>query len=174
MRGGSGLKSRSTCYFEGPESSKTKRAATAPKLASVPDESEGEIAAIFTRLRDEVRSGPAVPGSHSGASIARTPLPSRSRAERAWAVTAERPFEHRPTRSGRVRGYVYAPVKRSLRKLMRWYVEPVAAHQRTFNSAALNLIDELAERTAADLERLEQRLESLEKRLGPDRAEPSG
>jgi ubiquinone biosynthesis protein UbiJ len=89
-------------------------------------------------------------------------------------VTAERPFEHRPTRRGRVRGYLFAPIKRVLRKLMRWYVEPVAAHQRTFNSAALNLIDELAERTASDVDRLERRLDALEKRLGPDRAEPSG
>jgi hypothetical protein len=168
MPGGSGLKSRSTCYFEDPDSSKTKRAATAPKLAEMPDESEGEIAAIFTRLRDEVRSRPAVPASHSKASVARTPLPSRSRAERAWAVTAERPFEHRPTRGGRVRGYVFAPIKRVLRKLMRWYVEPVAAHQRTFNSAALSLIDELAERTAADVDRLERRLEALEKRMESD------
>jgi hypothetical protein len=137
------------------------------------DKSEGEIAAIFTRLRDEVRSRPAISGDRSTARSARTPLPSRSRAERAWAVTAERPFEHPPTRRGRVRGYVYAPIKRVLRKLMRWYVEPVAAHQRTFNSAALTLIDELAERTEADLDRLERRLEALEKRLAPDRVEPS-
>jgi hypothetical protein len=146
---------------------------TAPKLALMPDESEGEIAAIFTRLRDEVRSRPAVPVSGGTTSVVRTPLRSRARAERSWAVTAERPFENPPTRSGRVRGYVYAPVKRSLRKLMRWYVEPVAAHQRTFNSAVLTLIDELVERTEADLNRLERRLEALEKRLDPDGAEPS-
>jgi hypothetical protein len=139
----------------------------------MPDQSEGEIAAIFTRLRDEVRSRPPVPVSEGRAAVARPPLPSRSRAERAWAVTAERPFEHRPTRGGRVRGYVFAPIKRVLRKLMRWYVEPVAAHQRTFNSAVLNLVDELAERTAADVDRIERRLEALEKRLGPDGAEPS-
>jgi hypothetical protein len=137
-------------------------------------EAETEIAAIFARLQEEVRSRPAVSGGRSTPSAARPPLPSRARAERAWAVTAERPFEHPPTRWGRVRRYVYAPVKRSLRKLMRWYVEPVAAHQRTFNSAALTLIDELAERTEADLNRLERRLEALEKRLAAERADPSG
>jgi hypothetical protein len=147
---------------------------TAPKILLMSDRSEGEIAAIFTRLKDEVRSGSPVPVSKGRAAVARPPLPSRSRAERAWAVTAERPFEHRPTRSGRVRGYVFAPIKRVLRKLMRWYVEPVAAHQRTFNSAALSLIDELAERTGADVDRLERRIEALERRLEPDRAEPSG
>ena len=36
-----------------------------------------------------------------------------------------------------MRGLLIAPVKRVLRKLMRWYVEPVAAHQRTFNIAML-------------------------------------
>jgi hypothetical protein len=137
------------------------------------DQSEREIAAIFARLRDEVRSGPGVPVGGGTTSVVRSPLPSRARAERSWAVTAERPFENPPTRSGRARGYVYAPIKRSLRKLMRWYVEPVAAHQRAFNSAVLTLVDELVERTEAELNRLERRLEALEKRLEPDGAEPS-
>jgi hypothetical protein len=132
------------------------------------DKSEGEIAEIFARLKEEVRSGPPGPVGWSASSISRTPLPARSRAERAWAVTAERPFEHRPTRSGRVRGYLFVPVKRVLRKLMRWYVEPVAAHQRTFNLAVISLVDELAERTDADLARLERRLEALEERLPAD------
>jgi hypothetical protein len=134
---------------------------------------EPEIAAIFERLKAEVRSRPPVPGGSRTAAQARRPLPSRSRAERAWAVTAERPFEHPPTRRGRVRGLVVAPIKRVLRKLMRWYVEPVAAHQRTFNSAILTLIDELAERTEADVNRLERRLEALEERLSRAGAERS-
>jgi ubiquinone biosynthesis protein UbiJ len=89
-------------------------------------------------------------------------------------VTAERPFENPPTRGGRVRGLVFAPIKRVLRKLMRWYVEPVAAHQRTFNSASLALVDELAERTAAEVARLERRIDALEERLDRDRRNPSG
>jgi hypothetical protein len=129
------------------------------------DKGEGEIAEIFARLKDEVRSRPAVEGERSTSSSGRTELPARSRAERSWAVTAERPFEHRPTRGGRVREYLFVPVKRVLRKLMRWYVEPVAAHQRTFNLSVLNLVDELTERTAADVARLERRLEALEERL---------
>jgi hypothetical protein len=106
---------------------------------------EPEIEAIVTRLRDEIRSG-------SGA--------SRARAERAWAVTTERPFEQPPTRRRQVQSYLVVPVKRMLRKLMRWYVEPVAAQQRSFNLAVLTLVDELAE----DVRRLEQRLDSLEAR----------
>jgi hypothetical protein len=142
-------------------------------MASDAPEAEAEIAAIFERLKTEVRSRPPVPGGRRSESEARPPLPSRSRAERAWAVTAERPFEHPPTRRGRVRGLVVAPIKRVLRKLMRWYVEPVAAHQRTFNSAVLTLIDELAERTEADFNRLERRLEALEERLPRGGAERS-
>ena len=142
-------------------------------MANDAREADSEIAAIFERLKAEVRSRPSGPSGRRSVSEPRTPLPSRARAERAWAVTAERPFENPPTRRGYVRGFVFAPIKRVLRKLMRWYVEPVAAHQRTFNSAVLALVDELAERTEADLNRIERRLEALEEQLAPDRAEPS-
>ena len=37
------------------------------------------------------------------------------------------------------------PVKAVLRKLMRWYVEPLAYDQRSFNAATLRLIDDLQE-----------------------------
>jgi hypothetical protein len=52
-------------------------------------------------------------------------------------------------------------------------VEPVAAHLRTFNSAIHTIIDELAERTVADVNRLERRLEALEERLSRAGAERS-
>ncbi|HEY7562803.1 MAG TPA: hypothetical protein VH650_11565 [Gaiellaceae bacterium] len=111
---------------------------------------EGDIAGIVTRLRDEIRANPDA---------------SRARAERAWAVTAERPFEGSPTRHGGVQAYLVVPVKRLLRKLMRWYVEPVAAQQRSFNLALLTLVDELAD----EVRRLEQQVESLEARLDNQR-----
>jgi hypothetical protein len=122
----------------------------------MPDKSEVEIAEIFARLKEEVRNRPA-----------------SDRPQSSTGSGAERPFEHRPTRRGRVRGYLFVPVKRVLRKLMRWYVEPVAAHQRTFNLSVLNLVDELSERTEADVGRLERRLEALEQRLAPDQDKPS-
>jgi hypothetical protein len=40
-------------------------------------------------------------------------------------------------------------VKAVLRKLMRWYVEPVAYDQRSFNAVTLRLIDELDERLSS-------------------------
>ena len=46
-------------------------------------------------------------------------------------------------------------MKAVLRKLMRWYVEPLAYDQRSFNAAALRLIDDLqdqVDRLQAELE----------------------
>jgi hypothetical protein len=134
-------------------------------------EAEGEIGAILARLKDEIRRGSA---EASGPMPSSRPLAGRPQVERAWAVTAERPFEQPPTRRGRVQSYVFVPVKRLLRKLMRWYVEPVAAQQRSFNLAIFNLVDELAERVDADMTRLERRIESLERQLARDRDEPGG
>ena len=41
-----------------------------------------------------------------------------------------------------------AAVKAVLRKLMRWYVEPLAYDQRSFNAAVLRLVDDLDMRIA--------------------------
>ena len=56
---------------------------------------------------------------------------------------------------------------------MRWYVEPLAAEQRSFNLAILTLVDELAERARADVDRLEHRIQALEERLVGDGDEPT-
>jgi hypothetical protein len=108
------------------------------------EEVEAEIAAIFARLKQEVgvsRSGAGTPPAR--------PLAARAQAERTWAISAERPLVRAPNRRGSVHAYVVAPIKRALRKLMRWYVEPVAAQQRSFNLTVLQLVDELAERVDA-------------------------
>jgi hypothetical protein len=44
-----------------------------------------------------------------------------------------------------------------LRKAMRWYVEPLAYDQRSFNAAALRLVDDLQ----AQVDELQRELESL-------------
>ena len=44
-------------------------------------------------------------------------------------------------------------MKKLLRPLLRWYVEPLVYEQRMFNSALLQLIDGLLEREARDRER---------------------
>ncbi len=51
-------------------------------------------------------------------------------------------------------GALQKPVKLAVRKLARWYVEPVFADQRAFNAAVLKLVDDLY----AENERLRARL----------------
>src|SRR4051794_8144189 len=67
---------------------------------------------------------------------------ARGLAERFWPVTAEKPLERRPG----PKGWLAFQVKRVLRKLMRWYVEPALAEQRIVNDALLRLVDDLARR----------------------------
>src|SRR5918911_5717885 len=135
----------------------------APAGISAPDEID--VADLFERLREELRRG-AGAGDSAGADFAAT----RALAERFWPVTAER-------ESG---GGPKGVVKRFLRKLMRWYVEPLAADQRVFNDSVLKLLDALSERaddaTGAEersarlLRELEERLTRVERRGRPEAA----
>lgn len=119
--------------------------------ASEPISPSGQIdvAALFAQLQEEVRRvGPRSAGD--GASTVR--LNARAAAERLWRVTADRP----PGGRGGAFGLLQRPVKLLVRKLARWYVEPVFADQRAFNAAALRLIDDLYaenERLRAELAR---------------------
>ena len=74
-------------------------------------------------------------------------LSVRDQAERLWPISAERPLVGKG-----------GPVKAVLRRMMRWYVEPVAADQRAFNDAVLKLIDDLSER----IDRLTEAVRALE------------
>jgi hypothetical protein len=71
-------------------------------------------------------------------------------------VSADRPFFSRPGGWGRVRGGILLPAKWALRKLMRWYVEPIAADQRTFNAAVMRALDEQLAWMRAELDRIER------------------
>ena len=102
-------------------------------------EEKVDIAALFARLKEEVRA--AGPRS-AGVTPTQVRLSARDQADRLWAVSAERPIVGKG-----------GPVKRFLRRLMRWYVEPAFADQRAFNDAVLKLVDDLDERIA----RLEHR-----------------
>src|SRR5215203_5676086 len=94
-----------------------------------PASEQVDVQALLERLRDEVRWGA------NGSSLTMRAR-ARSAAEQFWAVTAERP----PHGSAPARF-----LKRALRKAMRWYVEPLAQQQRSFNDAALKLINALFE-----------------------------
>ena len=116
---------------------------TAPTAGISPPE-QVDVAALFARLREEVRHAPGLDVSNGfNRGVVRTRL--RTVAERFWPVTAERPLERRPG----PRSAVLLPVKKVLRKLMRWYVEPFAADQRAFNDSALKLVDQLFEEVDA-------------------------
>ncbi len=102
---------------------------------------EPDLGALFAQLKEEVRRSGAAPGVH-GEGGPEERLAARSEAERLWPVSADRSLQLRPG----VRGKLANPVKAVLRKLMRWYVEPLAYDQRSFNAAALRLIDDLEAR----------------------------
>jgi hypothetical protein len=110
-----------------------------------------DVEALFQQLREEVRRSGSDPGAASGSVDERRA--ARAEAERLWPVSADRSLRLRPG----VRGGVGTPVKAVLRKLMRWYVEPVAYDQRSFNAASLRLIDDLQQQVdslRAELEAL--------------------
>jgi SAM-dependent methyltransferase len=117
---------------------------------------EADFEAILARLHAEVERGDGDGGD--------TFSLRRGEAERLWAVSAERPFLYRPGTWGRARGLLLVPAKAFLRKLMRWYVEPLAYEQRRFNAAALEVVDALSERLAALSERLYSEIFSLSER----------
>ena len=110
-----------------------------------------EVEELISRLEFELRRSGSANGS-AGPGIA--PLAARAEAERLAGVTADRPYLYKPGLVGRIRGVVLIPLKFVLRKLMRWYVEPLAADQRAFNASVLRLSDSL-------LERIEERFETV-------------
>jgi SAM-dependent methyltransferase len=122
---------------------------------------EREFEAILARLNYEVErvDGEELDGPTDPVAL------RRRAAEELWAVSADRPFLYRPGRLGRLRGLALVPLKVVLRKLMRWYVEPLAADQRRFNAAVLRLADSLAERQGEQGAQLDGRVDGTEHRL---------
>ena len=115
-----------------------------------PSADDVDVEALFAALRDEIRRSGADPGAGGRPDDRHA---ARAEAERLWPVSADRPLRLRPG----VRGGIGTPVKAVLRKLMRWYVEPLAYDQRSFNAATLRLVDDLEQRVQqleAELARL--------------------
>ena len=110
-----------------------------------------DVEELYRSLQEEVRRSGADPGAASGSDEERRA--ARAEAERLWPVSADRPLRLRPG----FRGGLGIPVKAVLRKLMRWYVEPLAYDQRSFNAASLRLIDDLQEQ----VDRLQAEVEVL-------------
>ena len=100
-------------------------------MQGFPPNGDVDVAALFEQLKQEVRRSGAAPGRSAGSGDER--LAARAEAERLWPVSADRSLQLRPG----FRGGLGTPAKAVLRKLMRWYVEPLAYDQRSFNAAAL-------------------------------------
>ena len=111
------------------------------ELAGISSTDDVDVAALFEQLKQEVRRSGAAPSEVADGDDRQA---ARDEAERLWPVSADRNLRLRPG----VRGGVGTPVKAVLRKLMRWYVEPLAYDQRSFNAAVLRLIDDLDTRIA--------------------------
>ena len=111
--------------------------------AGLSAESPVDVEQLYQQLREEVRRSGSDPGVAAGSDEERRA--ARGEAERLWPVSADRSLRLRPG----LRGGLGTPVKAVLRKLMRWYVEPLAYDQRSFNAASLRLIDDLQEQVDA-------------------------
>ena len=111
--------------------------------AGISPPAEVDVGALYARLRQEVARSGAAPAADAGTGASERHA-LRDEAERLWPVSADRNLRLRPG----VRGGVGTPVKAVLRKLMRWYVEPLAYDQRSFNAAVLRLVDDLDTRIA--------------------------
>ncbi len=123
-------------------------------VSSTPSPSDqSEIQAIVMRLEHELAAGS--PPSEGIAETRGPELPSRRELDRLWNVSAERGYASRPGTAGRIRAAVLLPFKWVLRRLMRWYVEPMASDQRAFNVAVVRTLDELADWTRSELARIE-------------------
>src|SRR3990170_261872 len=103
--------------------------------APAPEAAELDVDTLIEQLRGELAR------ERDGGDPRARILAWRQQAERMWRVSAERPLPRRPG----LKGAAALPVKKLLRPFLRWYVEPLAAEQRTFNEALLKLIDVLSE-----------------------------
>ena len=99
------------------------------------DQQELSVDEVYARLREAV--------DRDSRDVAAT----RGLAERFWPVSADKPLERRAG----PKGWLAFQAKRTLRKLMRWYVEPALSEQRIVNDALLRLVDDLSRRVR-DLE----------------------
>ena len=132
-------------------------------LTGISSVSEADVQALFEQLKAEVRGSAAALDAGVPADR-RVRLAARAQAERLWPVSTDRSLVFRPG----VRGAVARPVKQMLRKLMRWYVEPLAVDQKGYNEALLKLVDDISEaldRSAANGEQATRLVAELEERL---------
>src|SRR3954468_5945345 len=111
-----------------------------------------DVNALVEELRRELAGG------GNGTDARGALLAARHRAERLWAVSADRPLERRPG----PKGWIAYPVKKVLRPFLRWYAEPLAHEQRMFNDVVLKMVDGILE----EVDRGERSREDAMRTLG--------
>ena len=133
--------------------------ANGARQADAAGTSSAELRALFAQLKDELRHahGASVADGF-GRDIVRSRL--RSLAERSWIVRLGNPRERRPG----LRGAVVYPIRLGVGRLIRWYVEPLALGQRSFNDSILKLADELFEEVDVLFGRLHEVEQEVERR----------
>jgi hypothetical protein len=125
--------------------------------AGISADEDVDLSALIAQLEDEVRR--AGPRHLAGARASSVRVNARAAADRLARVTADRPLGGRAG----VVGTLQKPVKLAVRKLARWYVEPVFADQRAYNDALLKLVDDLYDQ----IDRLEAELRDARAAPGP-------
>jgi len=138
--------------------------------------SDAETAAALRALREQVKARRArlsnfgAGDGDDGASLA--PLwQTVEEVNRHWSVNSNLPIASTVPGLGAV--LIYA--KRIVRRLLRWYIDPLVEQQNRFNSAAASALVEVFahhERLMRDRVLLDERLERLEKKLMESGQEP--
>jgi len=131
-------------------------------------EPKPDVAAILADLREQIRERRArlSAGDTGGARDLNLAELRRSvdSVNDTWFVSAHLPI----TWERRIVGHLNAYMKRVVRLLLRWYINPIVEQQNRFNSAvARTTIEMLAyqERMAREWQELEQRVAKLEEVL---------
>src|SRR3954470_23355447 len=107
--------------------------------------SDVDVVALFEQIQAELRG---VAGTEADAAPSATRRAELRLAAHRWgagpAGGASPPAERPIPRRGGPLGAVIVLVKKVLKRLMRWYVDPLAHDQRSFNDAALKLVDDMS------------------------------
>ncbi|MFL5732739.1 MAG: hypothetical protein ACJ78Q_06015 [Chloroflexia bacterium] len=125
-----------------------------------------DVSAVLAELREQVRerrarmaiSDPSDPHALNLAELRR----SADAVNDTWFVSAHLPV----TWDLRVVGRLGAYIKRLVRLLLRWYINPIVEQQNRFNSATARAIVEInayQERMTREWQILEERITKLEK-----------
>ncbi|HKP51188.1 MAG TPA: hypothetical protein VJ183_00905 [Chloroflexia bacterium] len=132
---------------------------------SIDDEAAPDVAAILSDLREQIRerrahftvSDPNDPHALNLAELRR----SMEAVNDTWYVSAHLPITWELRVVGRLGSYI----KRAVRVLLRWYINPIVEQQNRFNQSVARSVTEMyayQERMAREWQLLDERVADLE------------